>query len=219
MIDTKSESFSSKIEKIFGLEVGLDRKETDEQLRRAIAAEKEREERERGSRIQFLANLKQMAALSNKSAASSYLLQKIPQPPSVFSAFRSNSSPFAVWSAMSSQPFRCSYSPTRSLRVIWSTLGSDPSELLLAESDRTPATRPRLVLLHAYTNKRGEEGGEELRFGHPPDISNNTRKPTPLSLTIVSIDIVLSPSRSPLLRSLRARAIGNSSDRDLGNGK
>ncbi|RWW17343.1 hypothetical protein GW17_00018725 [Ensete ventricosum] len=100
MIDTKSESFSSKIEKIFGLEVGLDRKETDEQLRRAIAAEKEREERERGSRIQFLANLKQMAALSNKSAASSYLLQKIPQPPSVFSAFRSNSSPFAVWSAI-----------------------------------------------------------------------------------------------------------------------
>lgn len=45
-----------------------------------------------------LASLKELAALSNKSAASSYLELKRPQPLSFFSAFFSNSSPLAIWS-------------------------------------------------------------------------------------------------------------------------
>lgn len=45
-----------------------------------------------------LASLKELAALSNKSEASSYLEPKRPQPLSFFSAFLSKSSPFAIWS-------------------------------------------------------------------------------------------------------------------------
>lgn len=47
-----------------------------------------------------LASLKQLAALSKRSAASSYLEPNKPQPLSFFSAFFSNSSPFDNWSAI-----------------------------------------------------------------------------------------------------------------------
>ena len=48
--------------------------------------------------IQDLPSLKELAALSKRSAASSYLEPNNPQPLSFFSAFFSNSSARAIWS-------------------------------------------------------------------------------------------------------------------------
>lgn len=47
---------------------------------------------------QFFASLKKLPALSRRSAASSYLLPKRPQPESFWSAFFSKSTPWPSWS-------------------------------------------------------------------------------------------------------------------------
>ena len=58
----------------------------------------QKKKKRKKKKIQDLPSLKELAALSKRSAASSYLEPNNPQPLSFFSAFFSNSSALAIWS-------------------------------------------------------------------------------------------------------------------------